>query len=55
MSEKDFIERNKSGKIIELKSEKKVISFGDGAHILLPKELIGKIVSVNYKKPGVKK
>ncbi len=38
----------------EFEAKKKVENIGDGAHILLPKILRGKIVSVNYKRRGKK-
>ena len=36
--------------ILEYIATKKVTKIGTGSHILLPKELIGKIVKVTYKK-----
>lgn len=43
--------------IVEYKNNRKVSAIGSGAHIIMPKELIGKVVSIHYKrkKEGDKK
>ncbi len=41
--------------IVEYKNKRKVCKIGSGAHVLLPKLLIGKIVIISYKREGNKK
>jgi len=39
-----------NNKIVKFNSQKKVKKLGNGGYVLIPRELIGKIVEINYNK-----
>lgn len=49
MKDKDFVIKV-NGKITKFKSHRKVIKSGNGGAVTLPKELVGKVVYVEFIK-----
>ena len=41
-------------RIVEFEATKLVTKIGTGAHVLLPKELIGKIIKINFSEKQIK-
>ena len=54
MKEKSVMRLNAQDQILEYKDTKTATKFGKSAHILLPKKLIGKSISIHYVIPKEK-
>jgi len=50
-----LIRNNLRNELVGFKAKKKVVPIGNSGHIVLPKKLIGKIVTVEYIKPTEEK
>ena len=49
-----YIRSDKTDRIIEFRAKKIVTPSGTGAHVPVPRELIGKIVEIHYKEESGK-